>query len=236
MTADLHHLAAPYALDALDEDETRAFEDFYPDCPTCTADVAEFRETTARLAASVATEPPAAVRERVFAEIANVRQIAPSVPAGVVDLAERKRRNLPRKRILAFAAAAVVAVAGFLAGLQIASVERDNPDELLLAGDARTTALVGDAGVATVVWSASQDRGVLVADGLAEPGEGKSYELWLIDSQGPNPTGLFKPDGGSVRVAVDLDGRSPAAWGITIEPETGSDTPTGEILLVGETT
>ena len=70
---------------------------------------------------------------------------------------------------------------------------------------------------------------------MAEPGEGNAYELWLIDAEGPNPTGLFSPQDGSIRLALELQGRAPAAWGITIEPDTGSDVPTGEILLVGET-
>lgn len=235
MTADFHHLAAAYALDALDEEEARAFEAFLPTCSICSADVAEFREAAAKLASSTATDAPSAVRERVFAEISQVRQIAPSLPDSVVDLAERKRRDLPRRRVLAFAAAAVVAVAGFLAGMQVATTTRNDPTELLFADDARTTELVGDAGEASVVWSASQDRAVLVADGLAEPGEGNAYELWLIDAEGPNPTGLFSPQDGSIRLALELQGRAPAAWGITIEPDTGSDVPTGEILLVGET-
>lgn len=235
MTEDLHHLAAAYALDALDDSERRAFEAHYPSCAICSAEVSDYRETAAHLAEASLTPPPADLKARLMAEIATTRQIAPIVPDRVVDLAERKRRNQPRQRILAMAAAAIVAVVGFVGGLQFAG-SNDDPDAILAAADAETLRLEGEAGTARVVWSPSEDRAVLIASNLGHPGVGQGYELWLIDADGPNPTGLFTPDEeGNARVVFDLDGRTPAAWGITIEPDTGSDQPTGEILLVAET-
>ena len=235
MTEDLHHLAAAYALDALDETERREFEAHYPTCAICSAEVSDYRETAARLSELSATAPPPDLKDRLMAEIATTRQIAPIVPERIVDLAERKRRNQPRLRILALAAAAVVAVVGFVGGLQFAD-SGDDPDAVLVAADAETLRLEGEAGSARVVWSPSEDRAVLIASDLGDPGTGMAYELWLIDADGPNPTGLFTPDGdGNATVELALGGRSPAAWGITIEPDTGSDQPTGDILLVAET-
>jgi anti-sigma-K factor RskA len=136
--------------------------------------------------------------------------------------------------VLAAVAAAIVAVVGFFGGLQFAGSDDDN--DVVFAADAITLPLDGDAGQARVVWSASEDRAVLIAAGLGEPGDGKAYELWLIDAAGANPTGLFTPDAdGNVTIELPLDGRDPAAWGITIEPDTGSDQPTEPILLIGET-
>ena len=234
MTEDLHHLAAAYALNALDEIERREFEAHYPTCAVCSAEVADYRETAGLLAASVATPPPADLKARLMGEIADTRQIASIVPERVVDLAERKRRNQPRQRVLALAAAAVVAAVGFVGGLQF--TRSGNDVDVLVAADAITLPLAGDAGQARVVWSAEEDRAVLIAAGLDDPGEGNAYELWLIDSDGANPTGLFTPDvDGSVTIELPLDGREPAAWGITIEPDTGSDQPSEPILLIGET-
>jgi anti-sigma-K factor RskA len=235
MTEDLHHLAAAYALDALDESERRAFEAHYPSCDICTAEVSDYRETAAQLAEVTVTAPPADLRARVMAEIETTRQIAPLLPDKVVDLAERKRRNQPRQRFVALVAAAIVAAVGFVGGLQFAGSGPDN-DAVLAAPDARTIELDGDTGSARVVWSRSEDRAVLIATGLADPGDGRAYELWLIDTAGPNPTGLFVPDErGTVRIDLPLEGRQPAAWGITNEPDTGSPQPTGDILLLGET-
>jgi len=235
MTEDLHHLAAAYALNALDEIERREFEAHYPTCSICSTEVADYRETAALLAESAATPPPSDLKARLMAEIGNTRQIAPIVPERVVDLAERQRRNQPRQRVLALAAAAIVAVVGFVGGLQF-SRSGDAGDDVLVAADAITLPLEGSAGDARVVWSASEDRAVLVASGLGDPGEGNAYELWLIDADGANPTGLFTPDSdGNVTIDLPLDGRDPTAWGITIEPDSGSDQPSEPILLIAET-
>lgn len=234
MTEELHHMAAAYSLNALDEDERRAFEAHYPSCAICTDEVDDYRETTALLASVAATPPPTGLKEAVMAEIATTRQIAPILPDRVVDLAERKRRNQPRQRLLAFAAAALVGVVGFIAGWSFSGGD-DGADAVFVAADAQTIELEGDVGTARVVWSPAEGRAVLIAAGLADPGDGRAYELWLIDADGPRPTGLFTPDAdGSARVERSLDGVTPAAWGITIEPDTGSDQPTGDILLIGE--
>lgn len=234
MTADLHHLAAAYALNGLDEMERREFEAHYPMCSICSTDVEDYRETAALLAESTATAPPTDLKTLVMAEIGHTRQIAPILPDRVVDLAERKRRNQPRQRIMATVAAVAVAVVGFLGGLQYAGAGDDS--EVVFAADAITLPLAGDAGQARVVWSASEDRAVLIAADLDDPGEGKAYELWLIDAQGANPTGLFTPDAdGNVTIELALGGRNPDAWGITIEPDTGSDLPSEPILLIGQT-
>ncbi len=238
MTEELHHMAAAYALNALDEDERRAFEAHYPKCSICNDDVEDYRETAAQLGKVTATPPSPDLRGRVMGEIATTRQIAPIVPERVVDLAERKRRNQPRQRVLAVAAAAIVGLVGFAAGLRLAGSSDGGSDEILVASDAQTLELEGETGIgmARVVWSPSEDRAVLIADGLADPGEGNAYELWLIDADGPSPTGLFTPgDDGEVRVEVTLNGADPAAWGITSEPDTGSAQPTGEILFIAET-
>jgi len=58
MTEDLHHLAAAYALNALDEIERGEFEAHYPTCSICSAEVADYRETAALLAEATATPPP----------------------------------------------------------------------------------------------------------------------------------------------------------------------------------
>lgn len=55
---DVHHLAAAYALDALDDRERSAFEAHYGACEVCGTDVVEFRQTLTHVADSLATPPP----------------------------------------------------------------------------------------------------------------------------------------------------------------------------------
>ncbi|MEU8804871.1 hypothetical protein AB0C35_45630, partial [Spirillospora sp. NPDC048819] len=81
MTDDLHALAGPYALDAIDDaGERRLFEAHLAVCETCAAELREFRATTARLGMAVAEAPPPRLRDRVLADIGHVRQLPP-VPA-----------------------------------------------------------------------------------------------------------------------------------------------------------
>jgi len=79
MNADIHVLTGAYACDALDLSELGAFEEHLASCDSCTQEVAELRATAAALALAEAVEPPAGLRERVMAEVAITRQLAPLV-------------------------------------------------------------------------------------------------------------------------------------------------------------
>ena len=74
---------------------------------------------------------------------------------------------------------------------------------------------------------------MFVATGLATVGADETYELWLIDDEAPIPAGLFVPAEGLASVPVEGDLGAAVAIAVTIEPEGGSDAPTGDILLLG---
>ena len=230
MTNDVHHLAAAYALDALDADERAVFESHLDGCEACRADVADFADVAGQLAAATASAPSAGLRDAVLSDVAQTRQERPTVR----QLDEARRR--PRSGVLLAVAAAVI---GLIAGAAIVLSVTDrssDADLVLSAPDAITTPLEGTEGTVRVVWSGELGQAVLLGDGLADPGDGREYELWAIVDEGPLPTGLFTPDDGSVETVFDLDpaATSPAAWGITNEPEGGSPAPTGDILYFAE--
>jgi len=79
MNADIHVLTGAYACDALDLSELGAFEEHLASCDSCAQEVTELRATAAALALAEAVEPPAGLRERVMAEVAITRQLAPVV-------------------------------------------------------------------------------------------------------------------------------------------------------------
>ncbi len=79
---------------------------------------------------------------------------------------------------------------------------------------------------------------LLLASNLAPLRPQKVYELWLIPTDGSKPVaaGTFSPDahGNGSLLVPSLPGAVAAkAFGITVEPEGGSPTPTMPILLVG---
>lgn len=257
---DVHDLAALYAIDALDAAEAEEFARHLPGCTRCQQEVAELRTAGAALALAVATPLPPGLRQRVMDDIARQPQIpappaagstsAPAAadPAAVVplDAARRRPRSL-RPRLLAAVAAAVVVLAGAVGALAVVRGGGSGGDDrtaaeaafaaVQAAPDARTLVLAGgEPGTAVqVAWSAVQDRAVLLADGVPDPGAGRTYELWRIDAGGPDPAGLFDPDGsGAAGLVVPLDGGEPSAWGVTVEPDGGSPAPTPPIVYQAE--
>lgn len=235
---DIHQLAAAYALDAVDERERAEFEAHYPTCPVCRPEVAGFRETLSQLAAASAVAPPPSLKEGVMAEIGTTRQLSPLLPESIVDLASYRRRHQRMLRSLSVAAAVVlIAVGAFVVGRQsrggdgystAAAAVYDRPDT-------RMVDLTGSGtGNFKVAWSPSAAQMVVTGDGLPDPGPDKAYELWLIDDGGPHAIRLLdRADGGHVRRVVPVDG-VPNQWAVTVEPEQGVDTPTGDVIFSAE--
>lgn len=229
---EIHHLGAAYALDALDERERLAFETHYTSCDICRTDVREYRAAAAELASLTADPPPAGLRASVLAEIAKTRQLSP-LHDGVTHLADRRRRRLTTAALAIAAAVACFVVGAVVVGGRDRGGFDGEVASMLEQPDVQFARLAGDAvGSVRVVWT--DDQVALIGDGLATPDEGTGYELWLIDSEGPRPMRILDgADDGEVRRVAPIDGE-PVAWGITIEPQSGSDAPTLPIIYVAE--
>jgi len=232
---DLHHLAAAYALNALDADERIAFEAHYHDCPVCSLDVGDFRATVAALGELSITAPSADVKARVLQQVATTRQLSPIV-------ATRSIAPSRRPSMLAAAAAVllIVATTAFVVG------RGSQPDDAFAAQlehvmaqpDVRIVDLPAisnaTAGHISVAWSASTGKIAVIGDGLSSLADGSVYELWLIDETGPLPASMLDAAvNGEMRRVLTLPGAA-VRWGITIEPAAGSATPTGDVLFLGD--
>ena len=239
MSADIHALAGAYALNALPPDEQAFFERHLAACDACRLEVAELQETAARLAAGVATAPPASLRDRVLAAADQTRQLPPEAPAAP-PAASTSRWERLRQRALVPVAACLALVVFALSGviltlnsrLEQARSQPASVVSILGSADLETVELdLGAAAPGRFLYSASQDRGVIVANGLPDPGARETYELWLIHDGQPVPAALFRPgDGGAALAQVDAPVRGADLVAVTIEPAGGSERPTGEIL------
>ncbi|GAB3255172.1 anti-sigma factor [Alteromonas gracilis] len=222
---DIHALSGAYAVDALDDLERIRFERHLKDCDTCRAEVTGLRETAAVMATVVAVTPPAALRDRVLADIRTVRPLPPEVTP--VEVVGQRARRFPR--LVAAAAAALVLAGGV--GLAV-----DRPWEepgvqpvaaqVMEAGDAVSHTVKVDGGGSATVWH-SRDLGkaVLITEDVPDAPDGKVYEMWLQDDEGAMvPAGLMT--GGDATVVLEGDASAATGVGITVEPEGGSEVPT----------
>lgn len=74
MSKELHTFSGAYAVHALPDSDGVLFEKHMKECPPCRAEVRRLRETAVLLALAIAEPPPAALRARVLAAVARVRQ------------------------------------------------------------------------------------------------------------------------------------------------------------------
>lgn len=220
-TVDIHALAGAYALDAVDDLERAAFERHLRDCASCAGEVAELRETAAWLAGPVAAPAPARLREAVLGEVGRTPQERGRHGAAGGGRADRTRlRRWAVSGVAAAVLAAGVGVGTWAVTEQHFSTEQARVDAVLAAADARLVRKDMGGGRVTLVVSPSRNAAVAVLDGLASPGAGKTYQLWMIGNVArsvglaPSGTGRYYISGLSDK------------FGVSREPARGSATPT----------
>lgn len=224
---DIHELTAPYALDALDAQETQAFEEHLRGCEACREEVAVLRATAASLAHDApAVAPPPELRSRILATARAER-------SNVVPLR-------PRWAAPAAAAAAVAACAAVGFGIWAATLDhtlgnreaalRDQARALAVAASpgARRIALTGGHGALVVT---PDGRAALLLADLPEPGAGKVFEAWVVSGGAAAPAGVFSAQDRGAAVALERDVPHGATVAVTIERAGGAQQPTSTPIV-----
>jgi anti-sigma-K factor RskA len=244
MTADLHHLAAAYSLNALDDVERTAYEEHYPSCEICAAEVHDFRSVASSLAASAATTPPPSLKASVLSEITQTRQLSPLVdrssPAHSINPVQNAQpsrwQSAGGRKIVLAAAAALVVLAGIAVALRPADTG-DSFDEVVSSDDAVVLSLSPSSetqpGNLQVVWSNDLNQVAIIGSGLDDVDADQAYALWFLLDDGVAPAGLFRPEAGTITTVLNVDDIDALGWGITIEPDTGSPQPTSDVIFAG---
>ncbi|MGW6737342.1 anti-sigma factor [Streptomyces sp. NPDC055013] len=254
---DLHSLAAPYALDALEPGERYRFEKHLRNCALCAAEVRTLSEDAVRLAWSTAAAPPAAMRDRVLAAVrttpqesagreagrepARTRagQLPPHVWGNQPPPRTRATRTRPLLAPFATLTAAAALVVASLFAVQATKTQeqldaqRARASEIanvLAAPDARATSGEDAEGrTIGVVASASEGRAIVTLSGYGDLPSGRVHQLWQMrpDVQ-PRSLGLF--DGDTPLLASGLD-KSATSLAVTVEPDGGSPQPTSQPVV-----
>ena len=231
---DLHTLTGAYAADALDADDRDVFERHLETCESCRAEVRELQATTARLAVGVSAAPPAALRDRVLAEVGRTRQLSPL--ADVVRLDDRRNRRWYRQPATAAAAVLLVVAVG-LGGLAVQE-NRQKADAERLAERIAAVAVDPQRTVHTVPVAHGGSGTVVAADGIAlfhgsdlpRLPDGRAYQLWRISGQESQSAGVLGRGGELTGVVTDLGPGD--AVGVTVEPASGSSQPTSDPVFL----
>jgi anti-sigma-K factor RskA len=208
----IHELSAAYALDALDGDERREFEEHLTHCAECREEVASFQEAASALAyqADVAPPPPA-LKDRIL------------------EQARRERSNVvPLRRRWALPAAATVAAVAACAAIGLGVWAASLHNEL----GQRPEAVPINGASGSVIVTPANDA-TLVVKGLDAAPAGKTYEAWVIEDDRPIPAGTFVGGG---EVAFQLTRKVPdgAIVAVTLEPAGGVDQPTTDPIFATE--
>ena len=244
---ELEELIAADALDGLDEGDRRRLHDEMrrhgEDCPECRRLIEEYSEVAAHLAASVDPVPMSALAERrLFAALDAPTEL--KEPLAAMDrereetpgVAAWRREPIPRRglrgRLLAGLAAAAV-LAGVAGAIGYALAPRTPPAQAALIefiaqpGTRIASFPARDGQRVAVAFHPGQTRGWVVASGLADPPEGRVYQLWVqpVGSKGVRPAATFVPRDGKV-IAVTVLRERFQALAVSVEPPGGSGQPT----------
>jgi anti-sigma-K factor RskA len=220
-----HDLTAAYALDALEPQERREFEQHLAGCERCRDELAGLQEAAGALAFAVdAPPPPPALRQRILEQARGERQ-------NVVPL----RRQPPFR--LAVAAASLAAAAAVALAFWATSLSGDLDRERAAARDSGALiALLSDesarrvpvSGVEGTLVVSRSGRAALVLEDVRPAPRGKAYEAWVMKDGQVEPAGLFDSRDGRAAVVLDEPVPEGATVAVTVEDDEGAEAPTTE--------
>jgi hypothetical protein len=251
MTRDherIEELLAGQALGGLDPADEHALRDAraeHGDCDECARLERESHEVAALLAFSLTpTAVDPAIADRILAEDGNVtvlRDVPPppaaSTPASDSDdLGERRTRRDGRTArawtAVVGVAAVVVAAAVFTATVVRAPVEVTRAD---LSG--RIVHFDGGVdGTLSMAYTPGTSGAVFWGHGLPDPGEGQTYEIWMIDDGVAIPGGCTSPVDGRIALFVDAEIGTTDLMAVTVEPTTCPPEPTTDPVFTADLT
>lgn len=191
-------------------------------------------------------EPPASLKERVFAALPE----QPQAPATEASEAEDTGHSRSRSNIVAFTKYVPWAVAAGLAltcGLlvqkntqlrgEVATLEQQGAMDTLRIGVLASMLQGSPDARAVAVWNGERQEGILTVQGLPPVPEGKDYQLWVIDPTYDIPVdgGVFNTDdSGSLRYTFHPDRPVSTAnlFAVSLERKGGVPKAEGPMVLI----
>ena len=258
MAENIEELLAFYALEALNEAERLKVEDYLASHPGAKASLAGSNHVVAALPHDAEpVEPSPAVKKKLMERVHGDAQTR----FGSNGRSHMRHIMLPGPGSrLPQALAALCLLIAIAAGAWALSLNReigqlktqvavlkqevDNTGTVLAhltSPQARAFAITGTdqqpSARGQFIADANSGSSVLVVSGLEPLTAGQTYEFWLMKDTRAVPAGLFTVDQqGRAILQVPQNSGAPAynAIGVSIEPEGGSQQPTGTVVMLGK--
>lgn len=242
-------LLAAWVIDGSDDLLDDAAHAHVVSCDRCTARVEELRSVDVALGAGPLVAPPASLRAKVLAQVAEERVEAPApaapaeVPApvvpsaDVVDLASR-RRGVP------LWAAGVAAAVTLVAGVGVGSLLNRTDDttvtreEVVASAELTTVEGTDPRGAAQVVRVDDADGSYVVKVDASSLDDAAIHEVWLLNLDGERMVslGLLTKASATFEVPAQLLEDGYVVLDISDEPADGDPTHSGVSIARGELT
>lgn len=235
MDANEHvlELIEAYVLESLDEPEASRVRQHISQCQTCQKEVRAYQMVLGEMVESLPQfSPPASLRARILSEI--------SPPRPKVETPREPRPSiwqfLQSLRAPAFAGIGLILILVFsnlllwrqVNSLRAEANQTDMLTEPLHPADPSTHA------TGLVVMDPHGEYGTIIVDAIPPSPEGYAYQVWLSQGDKIDSGGVFKiPEkgyGSKVIYAPEHLILYTRVW-VTLEPDGGSNHPTGEVVL-----
>jgi anti-sigma-K factor RskA len=224
-----------YVLGALPEQERRELEEYLAAHPERQAEIDELGNVASLLALSPPEqEPSPELRRSIMAVVEAQRPPARtrSWLAGV--------RELLSVRNLALGAAALLVIGLFSWNMLLQGQVKDLQGQVASLQDSQQSRMVALAGTGAAQRAEAEvillkdHKAVLMAEDMPRVPENKTYQIWVIEDDVPQPSGLFEADGDTVAAVVEKPLDEDDVIAITIEPNGGSQQPTTDPMLTAK--
>jgi anti-sigma-K factor RskA len=238
---------AAYALGTLDAEEIPELESHLRNCQDCQLELASFQSVAGGLLGAILPKiPPEDLRRNLTAHLPSAKERKPGFIARILN-------PIYARQAAVAAVMCILLLVNLILSLQIRELQKSHaalaeklargqtavamlayPDTQKLNIQADVENLAG-----TLLVDTDMKMAVLFLWNLPELPKSQIYQVWLIDENGQRISGgLFNADGergyttAIIRSSVPIGSFS--GIGVTIEPEGGSDGPTGpRVLSVG---
>ena len=264
MNEKMEELLTFYALDALNDAERQQVEAYVAANPEARLRLDEMLNTASALAfASEPLDPPAALKrtlmDRVTADAE--KRFAPSAPIQtsawsrfIESLQPRTGSRFPQA-VAAFSLFIALAVGAWgltlrnemkslqaqTAQLQQEVAEQQEIMAVIASPNAQTFVVAGTdhqpGSHGRLIADSETGSAVLVVAGLQQLESEKTYEFWLIKGETPVAAGIFEVNESGQAILKLSHAVMPGSYdavGVSVEPEGGSEQPTGAIVMLSE--